>query len=249
MEIDRIPGIVFGELPPTIREKRTLETIASIAQKAEAIVLNPDREVTWDMLRGARFAIIDLTNPTLRTVLCIGGVLGRRIPAFVVMDAQSVGRNILPLRDLEVTPYLYDHPAGLRTGAETFLQRARSHTFELENEHDRRKVITVGDLVIDLNSHQVTLGGESVKFTPHEFKLLVALALHFDRIVPNKVLINLGGWSHKDPSVLKTHISHIRKKVNYTGENGRPGVEIVNLSSVGYRLTLARYPQEPIGTA
>ena len=72
-----------------------------------------------------------------------------------------------------------------------------------------------GDLVLDLQSHEVTKAGKPVQLTRLEFRILYMLALNEGRIIPYSRLIEYA-WGYYDEgnsNLLKTHICHIRKKL------------------------------------
>ena len=99
--------------------------------------------------------------------------------------------------------------------------------------------IRAGDIVLDLQSHQVTKGGEVVQLTPLEFRILHILAMNEGRVIPYSRLIEYG-WGYFDEnnsSLLKTHISHIRTKLGLSGN--KPG-GIKSVLGVGYSLTRAK---------
>lgn len=95
--------------------------------------------------------------------------------------------------------------------------------------------VRVGDLEIDLQSHEVRKAGEVVQLTRLEFRILYMLAMNEGRVVPYSRLIEYA-WGYYDEgnsNLLKTHICHIRKKL-VLGPNGRGGVKAV--LGVGYSL-------------
>jgi DNA-binding response OmpR family regulator len=95
--------------------------------------------------------------------------------------------------------------------------------------------VRVGDLVLDLQSHEVTKAGKLVQLTPLEFRLLYLLALNAGQVIPYGRLIEYGwGYYHEhNPGLLKTHICHIRSKLDLP-LNHKHGIKVV--VGVGYRL-------------
>ena len=95
--------------------------------------------------------------------------------------------------------------------------------------------LTVGDLMLDLQSHEATKGGEPVQLTPLEFRILYMLAMNEGRVIPYARLVEYAwGYDGGDSSLLKTHISHIRSKLGMVGD--QPG-GIKAVPGVGYSLT------------
>ena len=98
--------------------------------------------------------------------------------------------------------------------------------------------VRVGDLVLDLQSHEVTKAGTPVQLTRLEFRILYMLALNEGRIIPYSRLIEYA-WGYYDEgnsNLLKTHICHIRKKLALA-PSGKRGIKAV--LGVGYSLSRA----------
>ncbi|MBV9357771.1 MAG: response regulator transcription factor [Chloroflexi bacterium] len=98
--------------------------------------------------------------------------------------------------------------------------------------------VQVGNLVLDLQSHEVTRDGEPIQLTRLEFRILYMLALNEGRIIPYSRLIEYA-WGYYDEgnsNLLKTHICHIRKKVGLP-PGGKRGIKAV--LGVGYSLSRA----------
>jgi two-component system response regulator VicR len=95
--------------------------------------------------------------------------------------------------------------------------------------------IEVGELKIDMQSHEVAKGDYVVRLTPLEFRILYILAINVGRVVSSTRLIEYAwGYDGGDASMLKTHICHIRQKLKL--EKGKPGY-ITSIPHVGYSLT------------
>ena len=98
--------------------------------------------------------------------------------------------------------------------------------------------VRVGDLVLDLQCHEVTKAGKPVQLTPLEFRILYLLALNEGRVIPYSRLVEYA-WGYYDEgnsSLLKTHICHIRKKLGLP-PSGKRGIKAV--LGVGYSLSRA----------
>jgi DNA-binding response OmpR family regulator len=94
--------------------------------------------------------------------------------------------------------------------------------------------IRVGDIVLDLESHQAERRGRTVQLTPLEFRILHVLLMNAGRIVPSSRLLQYAwGYDGPDPSALKTHVSHIRQKLGLP-RSGEGSIRAV--SGVGYSL-------------
>ena len=94
--------------------------------------------------------------------------------------------------------------------------------------------VRVGDLVLDLETRQVRQGEGVIHLTPTEFRLLYLLASNAGRVVTASRLVEFAwGCDGGDLAVLRTHISHLRKKLRLP--RGGP-VSISVVPGVGYRL-------------
>jgi DNA-binding response OmpR family regulator len=90
------------------------------------------------------------------------------------------------------------------------------------------------DMVLDLQAHEVIRNGQAVRLTPLEFKMLYMLASNEGRVVSSQRLVEYAwGYDGGEPSLLKTHVCHIRQKLGL----GEPGPTIESVPWVGYRLT------------
>jgi DNA-binding response OmpR family regulator len=96
--------------------------------------------------------------------------------------------------------------------------------------------VRVGDLVLDLQSHEVNRAGQPVQLTRIEFRILYMLALNEGRVIPYSRLVEYawGYYGEGNSNLLKTHVCHIRKKVGLP-PNGKPGIKSV--VGVGYTLS------------
>jgi len=89
-----------------------------------------------------------------------------------------------------------------------------------------------GQLVLDVESHEVRHPRGTTRLTPIEFRLLYMLAINSGRVVSGARLVEYAwGYDGSDTSLLKTHICHIRQKL------GLVRGEITAVPGVGYRLT------------
>ncbi len=96
--------------------------------------------------------------------------------------------------------------------------------------------VRVGDLEIDLQSHEVKKGGQGIQLTRLEFRILHMLAMNEGRVVPYSRLIEYvwGYYDEGNSNLLKTHICHVRKKLGLE-QSGAGAIKAV--LGVGYSLT------------
>ncbi len=116
--------------------------------------------------------------------------------------------------------------------ARAVLQR-RGATTALESTNIARH----GDVEVDLDNLEVRKSGSLVRLTRLEVRTLFFLVSNAGRVVSTDRLIELvWNFNGGDPFSLKTHISHIRGKLNC--EKGRPGYISV-VPQLGYRFETA----------
>jgi two-component system KDP operon response regulator KdpE len=98
---------------------------------------------------------------------------------------------------------------------------------------------SAGDLAVNFDSHVVTKGGEEVKLTPVEYKLLYHLVRNAGRLMPHQALLDRvwGRDYGATPDYLKVFISRLRAKVE-PGPSGEHYIE--NERGSGYRFVRPR---------
>ena len=97
--------------------------------------------------------------------------------------------------------------------------------------------VKIGDVMLDLHSYSVKAQDRDIQLTPLEFRILYLLGVNQGRVIPYSRLVEYAwGYEGGDSSLLKTHICHIRQKLNLSaGKNG--GIRAV--PGVGYSLAIA----------
>ena len=109
------------------------------------------------------------------------------------------------------------------------LRRCRSDSY-----HQVASELRVGDMVLDLQSHETIKAGQPIQLTPLEFRLTFMLAMNPNRVIPYSRLVEYAwGYESGDANLLKTHICHIREKLDMPLES-KTGIKAV--PGVGYRL-------------
>ena len=104
----------------------------------------------------------------------------------------------------------------------------RSQQADQGDQHER---VVIGDLIIDLEKHSVTVDGQLVKLTATEFKLLYQLASHPGRAYTREQLLNrvVGDGVVVVDRNIDVHIRAVRKKI------GNYADHIQTVRGVGYR--------------
>jgi two-component system KDP operon response regulator KdpE len=92
----------------------------------------------------------------------------------------------------------------------------------------------VGDLVVDVAHHTVTVGGRPIELTPKEFAFLALLARHPGRVLTHRMILQevWGPEYGTESQYLRVYASQLRKKLAEDPERPR----LVTEPGVGYRL-------------
>ena len=171
-----------------------------------------------------------------------------------VMLPRIQGFDVLRrLREFSTTPVIMltargedtDRIVGLEMGADDYLPKpcnprelaARLRAILRRAEPGARgrtpDRLSLGELEVHTGDRSVRLAGEPVKLTTAEFNILVVLLQNAGDVVPKETLSleALGRALTAYDRSVDVHVSNVRKKLGFTGDNDR----IVNLRGVGYQ--------------
>ncbi|HET9655718.1 MAG TPA: response regulator transcription factor [Kineosporiaceae bacterium] len=150
----------------------------------------------------------------------------------------------LPILFLTAKDAVEDRVAGLTAGGDDYVTKP----FSLEEVVARLRglvrrsqlvtagpdaVLTVGDLTMDEDSHEVRRGGDEITLTATEFELLRYLMRNPRRVLSKAQILDRV-WNYDfggQANVVELYISYLRKKI----DAGRPSM-IHTLRGVGYVL-------------
>jgi two-component system, OmpR family, KDP operon response regulator KdpE len=153
------------------------------------------------------------------------------VPIIVLSVRQSDGEKVSALdngaNDYVVKPF----------SIEELLARVRVAMRVRPQEETDATEFIVGDLIVDVPRHRVTVAGADVKLTRKEFDLLRMLARNAGRIVTHRqILREVWGPAHEDDvHYLRVYIGHLRQKL---GDDPANPQFIESEPGVGYRLIL-----------
>ena len=96
-------------------------------------------------------------------------------------------------------------------------------------------VLEVGELRIDVPERVVTMGGERVKLSPHEFDLLRVLAQNQGKLLTHRMLLReIWGPAYQvEAHYLHVYVSHLRRKIEPDPTSPR---YVLTEPGAGYRL-------------
>jgi two-component system response regulator MtrA len=137
----------------------------------------------------------------------------------------------------------HDVVRGLEAGADDYMVKPFRHPSELiarirtrlrRTNVDISGLLTIGDLAIDVQAHQILRAGKQISLTRLEFDLLVALAKEPGRVFTRDALLSeVWGYRHStDTRLVNVHVQRLRSKIEHDPE--RPEI-VVTVRGVGYK--------------
>ena len=151
--------------------------------------------------------------------------------------------SMVPIVMLSAKGDTQDVVKGLEAGADDYMVKPFRHPSELiariktrlrRTNADVSGLLTIGDLAIDVQAHQVTRGGKQIALTRLEFDLLVALAKEPGRVFTRDALLSeVWGYRHStDTRLVNVHVQRLRSKIEHDAEH--PEI-VVTVRGVGYK--------------
>jgi DNA-binding response OmpR family regulator len=148
----------------------------------------------------------------------------------------------LPIVLLTARAAEFERVAGLEAGADDYMSkpfsprelvaRVRAVLRRVGTRAAPVEELRIGELLIDVGRHLVTLGGRPVRLTAGEFRILRFLASRRGRVVSRSEIIDVALDGHVDglSRTVDVHLASIRRKL------GRGAGLIQTVRGVGYRL-------------
>ncbi len=184
----------------------------------------------WDYIRAGSYEVI---------------VLDIMMPGMSGLEVLSLIRknNIkTPVLMLTAKADIEDRVAGLEAGADDYLPKpfatneliARIKALGRRSENYSDTVHKAGNLTLDGNRYEMTVGDSSVNLTNKEFQLMELFILHPGFVFSADHLMEKiwGLDTESDIDVVWTHIGYVRKKLRGIGAD----VEIKTIRGAGYSL-------------
>jgi len=171
--------------------------------------------------------ILDLAMPEMS-----GLEVCRRVREFstvpiIVLSAKGSESDKVAALDLGADDYV-TKPFGM----DELLARARAVLRRLSSTNDR--VLTVGDVTIDIDEHRVVVGGKEIRLTPKEFDVFKYLVNNAGKVVTHRALLQtVWGWESTDQTeYLRVFINQLRRKIEMDASHPR---YLITEPWVGYR--------------
>ena len=135
-----------------------------------------------------------------------------------------------------------DRVAGLEAGADDYLPKpfatseliARVKALGRRSENYNDSVQSIGNIILDSNKYEISVGKKSIKLTNKEFQLIELFILHPGQVFSTEHLMEMiwGYDTESDVDVVWTTIGYVRKKLRQIKAN----VEIKTMRGIGYAL-------------
>lgn len=170
------------------------------------------------------------------------------------MDGFDVCKHINKAKETEGIPIIMltakgeelDKILGLELGADDYITKpfsvrelvARIKAVLRRNfkEENTSKVIALGELVVNMDKHEVTKSGEKIDLTLKEFELLKLLVVNRGKVLTRDFLLDkVWGYEYYgETRTVDVHIRHLRQKIELDDKNPK---FIETVRGIGYRFT------------
>ena len=171
--------------------------------------------------------LLDVMLPGLSGIEVCGQIRGISGAPIIMLTAKDSSEDIV---------------AGLEAGADDYLTKPFDETVLIARIRARLRpltptstsTITIADLTIDLNAHEVRRGTQPILLTPLEFNLLAALASKPAQVFTRDMLLEqVWGYHYKaDTRLVNVHVQRLRSKVEHDPDN--PQI-VATVRGIGYR--------------
>ena len=211
-----------------------VEDEPSVGELVRGYLARDGWTVIW--VRSGEEALVELERHPTRIVILDIGLPG--IDGFAVCTAIRA-RSRVPILMLTARDEEPDRVVGLEVGADDYLTKpfsprelvARMKAILRRSEpQPERDVLVLGDVMLNRETHDVTIGGRAVELTAKEFDLLACFLLNAGTVLSRDVLLDRV-WGVAYPGGTRTvdvHVAQLRRKL------GRPDL-IRTLRGSGYK--------------
>ena len=178
--------------------------------------------------------ILDLGLPDRDGLIVIRHVRREAMTPILVLSAREREADKVTALDAGADDYV-TKPFGmieLRARVDALIRRSAGPAAKATGE------IRVGDLVMDVTRHVVTVAGRPVHLTPREYEVLKVLLVHAGRLVTHgRLLRAVWGSAYSDEAhYTHVYVSQIRRKLEAADLTGSIAGLIVSEPGVGYRI-------------
>jgi DNA-binding response OmpR family regulator len=211
-----------------------VEDEPSVGELVRGYLQRDGYRVVW--VRSGEEALTELDRHPVRLVVLDIGLPG--MDGFDVCRAMRA-RSQVPILMLTARDEEPDRVVGLEVGADDYLTKPFSPRelvarmkaiFRRTDPQERHDRFSLGDVVLDRESHDVTVDGKPVELTAKEFDLLAFFMANAGVVVSRDLLLDRV-WGQEYPGGTRTvdvHVAQLRRKL------GRPDL-IRTLRGTGYK--------------
>ncbi len=217
------------------------------------LVVEDDRDTAFDLKTDLRAEGHDVVNAydgesALETIksqsfdAIVLDIMMPKVDGLEVLARMRAEHDDTPVIVLSARSTYDDRVEGLGVGADDYMTKpfgieellARLDNITRRHRRDMTDELVLDDVVMDLHSHEVTRGGETVYLRPREFKLLITMAQARGRIF-TKDQLHKRVWGYDfDPqtNLVRVTIARLRDQI----DRGREHALIETVHGVGYRV-------------
>jgi DNA-binding response OmpR family regulator len=211
-----------------------VEDEPSVGELVRGYLQRDAYRVVW--VRSGEDALVELDRHPVRLVILDIGLPG--MDGFDVCRAMRA-RSKVPILMLTARDEEPDRVVGLEVGADDYLTKPFSPRelvarmkaiFRRTEPNEERERLTLGDVALDRDAHDVTVDGKPVELTAKEFDLLAFFMANAGVVVSRDLLLDRV-WGQEYPGGTRTvdvHVAQLRRKL------GRPDL-IRTLRGTGYK--------------
>ncbi len=212
-----------------------VEDEPSVGELVRGYLMRDGYRVVW--VRSGEEALVELDRHRVRIVILDIGLPGK--DGFDVCRDMRARSNV-PILMLTARDDEPDRIVGLEVGADDYLTkpfsprelvaRMKAILRRSEPQEGKEKTVSLGDVVLDRESHDVTVAGKPVDLTAKEFDLLAYFMANPGVVVSRDLLLERV-WGQEYPGGTRTvdvHVAQVRRKLD------RPDL-IRTLRGTGYK--------------
>ncbi|MEY9877789.1 DNA-binding response OmpR family regulator [Streptacidiphilus sp. MAP12-33] len=215
-----------------VEDERRLAAALQRGLEAEGFAV----DIAHDGVTGLRQATRSPYDVVVLDIM-LPGLNGYRVCSMLRASGYQAGILMLTAKDGE-----WDEAEALDTGADDFLSKpfsyvvlvARLRALARRVGGRQPRLVSLGDLAVDLGARTCARAGAPIRLTAREFAVLEHLALRAGDVVSKRDILDAVWDEHYegDANVVEVHVSALRRKID--APYGRAAVQTVR--GVGYRL-------------
>jgi DNA-binding response OmpR family regulator len=177
--------------------------------------------------------VLDLNMPKRSGLDVLRAIRASSLTPVVMLSVVADEDHIVDALDSGADDYLQKpfRPRELRARTRALLRRSRQ---PVPAQAARQMPITLGDIHLDPQRHEVTVDGRPARLTPTEFSLLAYLMRNHDMVLDaSSIVASVWGYdADENEDVIRVTISRLRHKIE---PDPTHPIYIINVPGVGYK--------------